>query len=137
MKNLIDLLSLPDYQSRLEYLSLKGKVSDRTFGGLRDLNQSFYKSEEWKTIRNFVIVRDRGCDMALLGHEILGPIYVHHMNPITPEILTHSPGLALNPNYLITVCMNTHNRIHYGDLDKAKTYDQLFVPRRPNDTQLW
>jgi hypothetical protein len=129
-----ELITIPTYEERYAYLKLDGKVGRETFGFDRYLNQTFYQSDEWRAIRDFVIVRDNGCDMAMKDYEIQGRIYIHHMNPITAkDILSHSDFL-LNPEYLIAVTHNTHNAIHYGDSNLLVAAP---IERRKNDTCPW
>lgn len=129
-----ELITLPTFEQRYEYLKLDGKVGLETFGFDRYLNQAFYKSDEWIAVRDFVIVRDMGRDLAMLGHDIHSRIYIHHMNPITADdILRHSDFL-LNPEYLITTTHNTHNAIHYGDKSLLVTGP---IERKKNDTCPW
>lgn len=130
-----ELMSLRTYAERLEYLQLTGVPFDKTFGDLRYLNQDFYmKSSEWNHIRKYVIARDKGCDLAVVEIEIpkWDRIIVHHMNPIAPDdIISHSDWL-LDPEYLITTTMRTHNAIHYGAIQ-----DTAFTERFHNDTCPW
>lgn len=129
-----ELITIPTFEERFRYLKLDGKVGKETFGFDRYLNQIFYKSDEWRSVRDFVIVRDNGCDLAMKGYEIHGRIYVHHMNPIAIEdILTHSDYL-LNPDFLVTTIHSTHNAIHYGDENLLAT---LPIERSRYDTCPW
>jgi hypothetical protein len=130
-----ELIKLPSFEERFKYLQLRGKVADETFGVERYLNQKFYRTPEWKRVRDYVILRDAGCDLADPDREIDGRIIIHHMNPIAlSDILSHSVDI-LNPEYLITTCHVTHNAIHYGDISDTKQIG--FVERRPNDTCPW
>lgn len=136
MRRYSDLIQLHSFEDRFRYLSLRGTVGASTFGFDRYLNQKFYKSIEWKNIRNFVIVRDNGCDMGLLDRPIAGKILIHHMNPISSEDIELSRwDDLLNPEFLISVSMDTHNAIHYGD---EKILNKTAVAERiPGDTILW
>lgn len=137
MKSYSELIQIPNYQDRVKYLQLNGSVGEDTFGFDRYLNQRFYKSKEWKSIRNAVILRDNACDLGLDDLPIPNgePILIHHMNPITKEnILSHSLDI-LNPEYLISVTKRTHNLIHYGFQSKDTQPDAL--ERVPGDTKLW
>ena len=116
-----ELIRLPTFEERFRYLKLDGLVGKDTFGFDRYLNQEFYRSKEWKEVRDFVIVRDNGCDLGMDGYEIVGRIYIHHMNPITVNDIVHSSDFLLNPDYLICVSHNTHNAVHYGDEDLLVT----------------
>lgn len=134
MRSYSELILLPTFAERFEYLRLDGVVGEDTFGFDRYLNQQFYHSQEWKRIRDQVIIRDNGCDLGIDGYFIRGRIYIHHMNPITAkDVLRHS-AILLNPEFLICVSHDTHNAIHYGDVNKLQRDP---VIRRPNDTCPW
>lgn len=131
-----ELISLPTFEERYEYLRLKGKVGIDTFGFDRYMNQSFYKSKEWKDIRNYVISRDEGFDLGVDGYPITGHIYIHHMNPLTPDDIKLSTDYLLNPQYLITTSFYTHQAIHY-EVGNTFVEDLKVVQRKPNDTCPW
>lgn len=122
------------FEGRYDYLALRGEVGRSTFGFDRWINQRFYRSPEWQQARDFVILRDLGCDLGIPGYEVHGRIMVHHMNPITTEDLEHAEDWIVDPEYLITTTHRTHNAIHYGD-------DNLLpkppVVRTSGDTKLW
>ena len=129
-----ELIKLPTFEERFQYLKLDGDVGVETFGFDRYLNQAFYSSDEWKSIRNQVIIRDNGCDLGIEGREIYKRIIIHHMNPITKEDLLYRTEHLLNPEYMICTMKNTHDAIHYGD------ENLLFkepIERKPNDTCPW
>lgn len=129
-----ELITLPTFEERYRYLRLNGRVGEDTFGFDRWLNQRFYKDPEWLRVRDEVIVRDNGCDLAIPGREIHSRILIHHMNPITKEDILQRSRYILDPEYLICTIKNTHDAIHYGDEDlliKAP------VERAPNDTCPW
>lgn len=129
-----ELIRLPTFKERYEYLRLGGRVGFDTFGFDRYLNQAFYRSPEWKQIRRQVIIRDNGCDLGADGYEIRGTILIHHMNPLRAEDILERSDLLLNPDYLICTAHATHNAIHYGD---ESLLDIGPVERRPNDTCPW
>lgn len=129
-----ELMLLPTFQARYQYLRLNGEVGKETFGFDRYMNQFFYRSPEWRRVRDFVITRDEGCDLGILGREIFGRIVIHHMNPIRPEDIRNRSDLLLDPEYLITTIHDTHLAIHYGD---EHLLLQEPVERRPNDTCPW
>lgn len=130
-----ELIMLPTFEERFLYLQLHGNVGIDTFGFDRWLNQQFYRSKEWRDIRNKVILRDQACDLAMPGHDIPNgvPIIVHHMNPLSKEDVTDHTDLLLNPEYLICTFKTTHDAIHYG-IELPKTY---FIERERNDTVPW
>lgn len=115
IKTYSELIKIPTFEERFEYLRLNGIVGKDTFGFDRYINQKFYRSAEWKRIRDQVIVRDNGCDLGIEDHMICGRILIHHMNPITDKDILNVTDLLLNPEYLICVSHITHNAIHYGD----------------------
>lgn len=129
-----ELIQLSTFEERYNYLRLRGRVGEDTFGFDRIFNQMFYRSEEWQYIRNQVIVRDLGCDLGIPGREIFDRILVHHMNPISIYDIRESTEFLMNPKYLITVSHMTHNAIHYGvsNIFELKTGD-----RHPGDTCPW
>lgn len=129
-----ELIQLPTFEERFEYLKLQGRVGEETFGFDRYLNQLFYTSDEWKSTRNEIIVRDLGCDLGIKDREIYGRILIHHMNPITKEDILKRSKFLLDPEYLITTTKNTHDAIHYGD---KNLLGQAPINRRPNDTCPW
>lgn len=110
-----ELITLPTFEERYRYLRLGGRVGEDTFGFDRYLNQIFYRSEEWRAIRDEVIIRDGGCDLGIEDREIFGKILVHHMNPIRQEDILRRSKFLLDPEYLICTVKNTHDAIHYGD----------------------
>lgn len=129
-----ELITLPTFEERYRYLKLDGRVGEQTFGFDRYLNQLFYTSDEWRSLRNDIILRDNGCDLGIEGREIYGRILIHHMNPITVEDILKRSDYLLNPEYLITTVKATHDAIHYGDESKLVT---LPIERSRNDTCPW
>ena len=129
-----ELSQLTSFLDRFRYLQLRGEVGRSTFGFDRYLNQNFYRSTQWKHIRNHVIARDQGCDLAFPDHEIHDRIYIHHMNPMRVEDIVHGNEDILEPEFLISTTHRTHNAIHYGD---ESLLPKPFVERRPGDTKLW
>lgn len=113
-----ELIVQPTFKERFDYLQLNGKVAEETFGFDRRINQYFYqRSDEWKSVRDYVIVRDNGCDLAIEGYDIYKNIIVHHMNPVTVEDIKLNSEYLLDPEFLICTSLNTHNAIHYGNSD--------------------
>lgn len=110
-----ELSKLATFEERFEYLRLDGKVGKETFGFDRYLNQTFYRSSKWKSIRDKVILRDNGCDLGVEGHEIHSRVIIHHMNPITVKDIERESAFLLDPEFLICTIHNTHQAIHYSD----------------------
>lgn len=134
IKTYSELITLPTFEERFNYLKLEGIVGESTFGFDRYLNQNLYKSQEWKSVRNKVIIRDNGCDLACEGYEIYGKVLIHHINPITVEDIINRNPIIFDLENLITTVHNTHNAIHYGDenlLIKGP------IERTKNDTIPW
>lgn len=128
------LSQMNTFKERYQYLKLNGAVGEETFGFDRFINQNFYRSPEWKTVRDFVIVRDNGCDLGIEGYEIRGKIFIHHMNPILPKDIETRSEFLLDPEYLISTTHPTHNAIHYGD---ENLLIQTPIERTKNDTCPW
>ena len=129
-----ELRRLKTFEERFEYLRLGGRLGDVTFGFDRWLNQGFYHSSEWKATRNHVIVRDNGCDLGIDGYEVYSGLIVHHMNPLSQDDIREGENTLIDPEFLITTSLQTHNAIHYGD--------ESLLPRGPivrkrGDTTLW
>lgn len=129
-----EAMTYSDYRDRFEYLRLSGSLGEETFGIDRYLNQRFYRSSIWRQLRNHIIVRDHGCDMAHPDYEVPGKIIIHHINPIDMDDILYGSAKLTDPDNLITVSHRTHNAIHFGDNNLlAEEYE----PRRPGDTNLW
>lgn len=129
-----ELVQLQTYDERLQYLRLEGSVGLETFGYDRYINQRFYRSREWKRVRNQVILRDNGCDLGIFGREIHSDLLVHHMNPMVPQDIIHGEEWILNPDFLITTSQSTHNFIHYG---RISNLPEVVTERSAGDTKLW
>lgn len=129
-----ELSRLHTFKERFEYLRLDGIVGAETFGFDRYLNQIFYNSDEWKAVRKTVIIRDNGCDLGVKGYGIQGKIIVHHMNPFSIDDILYRKEELLDPEFLISTVLNTHNAIHYGD---ESLLPLAPIVRRRNDTCPW
>jgi len=129
-----ELRRLSTFEDRYKYLRLSGEVGASTFGFERWLNQDFYRSYEWKQVRQLVIARDVGMDLGMEGYEIYDRIIIHHMNPMTVDDIEFADDKILDPEFLITTTHRTHNAIHYGD---ERHLLQPLVERRRGDTRLW
>ena len=134
MKTYTDMMSYSDFKDRFRYLRLSGRVGEDTFGFDRYLNQAFYKSSEWLSVRNEVILRDNGCDLAHPDYEIIGRIYIHHLNPIRKKDVLERSDFLFDLENLVCVSYDTHQAIHYGD--ESLLYSDPII-RRPNDTCPW
>ena len=129
-----ELLTLRTFEERFDYLALYGQVGQTTFGSNRYLNQNFYRSREWRRIRNQIITRDEACDLGIQGLDIYGSIYVHHMNPITIDDIENNFDLIIDPEFLICTSYNTHQAITFGNKNNLF---KLPSERRKGDTDLW
>lgn len=135
MRTYSELIELPTFEERFQYLKLDQRIGEDTFGFDRYLNQRFYRSEEWRQVRNEVIVRDNGCDLAIPDREIFGRIIVHHMNPISLDDIDGNEKYILDPEYLITTFKTTHDAIHFGDESILVSSEPIV--RTQNDTCPW
>lgn len=131
-----ELLTFSTYEDRLKYLQLNGNVGEVTYGGSRWVNQVLYHSPEWKRFKDRMIIRDRGCDLALDGYEIFNnqPVYLHHINPINySDIVTRNPSV-FDPENVVCVTFDTHQKIHYPNRGISMP---SVITRKPGDTTLW
>lgn len=145
IKTYSELITLPSFEERFEYLKLDGQVGKETFGYDRYLNQVLYNSQEWRRFRHEIIIRDNACDLAHEDHEITSwrdesgrihgqKIIIHHINPITVDDVVNRRSIVFDPENTITTILSTHNGIHYGDeslLPKAP------IERSKNDMCPW
>lgn len=129
-----ELITFPTFEERFDYLRLNGGIGQETFGYDRWLNQRFYTSSQWKTIRNAVIIRDNGCDLACPDYPIFEKVLIHHLNPVSKEDILRGSRILLDPEFLVCVSRETHNAIHYGSMD---TSNKHVVERKPGDTCPW
>ena len=134
IKTYSELVKMDSFEERFEYLKLGGRVGEETFGFDRYLNQAFYKSSEWLKVRDYVIVRDCGCDLGIPDREIPGLVLVHHMNPIRKEDIINKSDILLDPEFLVCTMKSTHDAIHYGD---GSLLVYAPIERRKNDTCPW
>lgn len=134
IKTYSELVRLPTFLERYRYLKIGGQVGDETFGYDRYLNQILYRSPEWKRFRRDIIIRDNGCDLACDGYEIIGKVLIHHIDPITVRDIELRDPKIFDPENVVSVTLNTHNAIHYGD-DSLLITEPLV--RTPNDTCPW
>ena len=134
IKTYSELIKYSTFEERFRYLSLKGQVGEETYGFDRWINQRFYRSSEWRQIRDFIIVRDSGCDLGIIGREIPDRVIVHHINPILVDDIKDVTEFLFNPEFLICTSHNTHQAIHYGDESLLISEP---VQRTANDTCPW
>jgi hypothetical protein len=130
-----ELITLPSFEERFNYLRLNGRCSEETFGGHRLLNQMLYRSPQWKDIRQRVIIRDNGCDLGIEDRPIQKYLMIHHINPITIEQVVNFDPAIFDLNNLICCSKETHNAIHYGDGTNLTPTN--ITERTPGDTRLW
>lgn len=133
MKSYHELITIPTFQDRYEYLRLDGSVGEDTFGFDRYINQHLYRSPEWKSTRQKVIIRDGGCDLAMRGYELYGRLIVHHINPLTLDQIENRAPSVFDLDNLVLTCIDTHNAIHYGS---NRDFSGP-IERMPNDTCPW
>lgn len=129
-----EMIKLPTFEERYRYLALHGSVGADTFGFDRYLNQKFYNTQEWRSFRNSIVLRDDGCDLGMPDKLIHGRIYIHHIVPITKDdVINRSPSL-FDPNNVVCCSFETHNAIHYG---YETSMPMKSVERTANDTCPW
>lgn len=129
-----ELMRLQTFEERFDYLKFSAKIGEKTFGYERYLNQMFYGTPEWRAFRREAIIRDNGCDLGLEGYDIPDRIEVHHINPITAEMIENNDPCLMDLENVICTSSRTHKAIHYGD---KNLLPRLPIERRPNDTCPW
>lgn len=122
-----ELIQIPTYGDRLRRLQLANNPAVSP----RDISNSFYKSSEWMRLRKEIITRDLACDIAVPGMWIEGRVLVHHIDPLTSYDLENETDKLFDPQNLVCVSYETHNKIHY--LQHMDTYKE----RTKGDTKLW
>ena len=132
-----ELMQQPTFLDKFRYLKLCGKVGEETYGWERYLNQHFYQSNEWRTFRRNIILRDHGCDLGDPDHEFAEGelVIIHHLNPIDTKDIVYQTEFLMNPEFVISTRKRTHDAIHYGD--ESMIFDYELVVRRANDTCPW
>lgn len=133
-KSYREMMSFKTFEERLDYLRLNSKVGETTFGFNRYINQNFYNSSLWKSVRAKVILRDDGCDLNCSDRPIPHRLQVHHINPITLEDFECDSGKLYDLDNLVVVSYDTHMAIHYGSIVVAPPF---VLDRSPGDTKLW
>lgn len=73
-------------------------------------------------------------DLGVDDVPIQGAPVIHHMNPIQVSDFDDDPESLIDPEFLISTSLRTHNAIHYG---AKELLPQPFVLRSPGDTKLW
>lgn len=132
-KSYQELIRLSTFDERKEYLYIGDMIGHKTFGSSRYLNQQFYKSPEWRHIRDNIIIRDGGCDLGVDGCGLSNKnILVHHINPITEDDIINRNPCLFDEDNLISSSLITHNFIHFGT-----SCQETYFERTPNDTCPW
>lgn len=130
-----EMSTYSSFEERFNYLKLDGTVGDVTFGWDRYLNQALYTSDDWRAVRNKVILRDEGCDLGCPNRRLSGSVIIHHINPISREDILNRNPIIFDLDNLVTTCLNTHNAIHYGDINLLDK--DIVIERTPFDTCPW
>lgn len=134
VKSYSELIQIPTFEDRLEYCREYSRVGEDVFGFQRYLNQVFYKTKEWKDIRRHVILRDNSLDLGIGPVKPGETLYVHHLKPLTPEDIEYKTAYLIDPEYLISVTLRTHNAIHYGT---KSNLPPIQLERKAGDTCPW
>lgn len=137
LKTYSELISIPDYADRLEYLLLYSQIGDPTFGQDRHVNQTFYSSYKWQKFRRQIILRDQGCDLAHPDFPVSKgtKLLIHHINPISLEDLINDRPCLTDPENVVCVTFLTHQAIHFANKDII--LQRTPIERLPNDTIPW
>ena len=135
IKTYSELKQIPDFMGRYRYLKIGDGIGEETYGFERWLNQEFYHSDAWRSLRHKIIIRDNGNDLGCDGFQIGGRIIIHHINPITAADIRDCSPMVLDPENVVCTSHTTHEAIHFGSEQLLESY--FPVIRRPGDTKLW
>ena len=81
------------------------------------IDNSFYKSTEWKRLRRVILRRDGyACQECRRYGRMRGASHVHHINPVE-----HFPELARKSWNLVSLCQECHNAMHDRDTHELST----------------
>ena len=84
----------------------------------RDFAKTFYKSKEWRVVREHILMRDK-----YLCTKCGEPAEeVHHIIHLTPQNITDM-SISLNPENLTSLCKSCHFDVHR--VDKANGIKQV------------
>lgn len=134
IKSWDELGKIETFEGRIEYLRTYSTVGEPTFGYDRWMNQKFYRSNEYRRLRQKIAAKQYGWDLGVKGYPLPEVFILHHMNPITVEDIIDGSEFAWDPKYLVCVSPATHRAIHFQD---AKNRLPLIAQRSPNDTSPW
>ena len=134
IKSYRELIKIPNFIDRYEYLKIGCNIGEETFGFDRYINQILYRSSEWKRTRRNVIVRDNGNDLGIEGRPIGEHIIIHHINPLTKEMIEDRDPSIFDMNNLISCSLRTYNAIHYVD---DRILFKGITERFKGDTYTW
>ena len=65
-----ELIRIPTFEERYNYLKLDSEIGIETFGFERYLNQRFYRSKEWKSLRDEIIEIGRASCRERVWHSV-------------------------------------------------------------------
>ena len=134
IKSWDELGKIETFEGRIEYLRTYSTVGEPTCGYDRWINQKFYRSDEYRRLRQKIAAKQYGWDLGIKGYPLPEVFILHHMNPITIEDIINGSEFAWDPKYLVCVSPATHRDIHFRD---AKNRLPLIAQRFPNDTSPW
>ena len=78
----------------------------------REFAKAFYRSKEWKMVRENVLRRDRY--LCVMCGCVGTQLEVHHKIHLSPSNIMN-PNITLNENNLITLCRDCHFKVHEPD----------------------
>lgn len=84
--------------------------------GKRKERQDIYNTKRWKDLRLSHLMHHPLCQVCELEQNVKLGEHIHHLISFVEYEGNYRKQVAYDPNNLITVCIECHNRIHNGDL---------------------
>ena len=91
---------------------------------MRSINNEFYRSKVWRDTRERFLELNPWCEECLKQKRYTPATLVHHRVHLN-ETNVNDPKISLGYDNLEAVCLECHNKIHYGRTDKRYTVDQF------------
>ena len=89
---------------------------------MRSVEERFYKSKAWKNCRATFLQLNPLCEECLKRGLYVPATHAHHRQHLTEQNVD-DPSVAYDFGNLEAVCLDCHNRIHFGRADRRYRYD--------------
>lgn len=86
----------------------------------RSIEESFYKTREWKqTSKQYKKSVNGLCEICLSKGFVVPAVIVHHKIHLNKNNV-ENPNISLSFDNLQAVCLDCHNKIHFGSKPKRR-----------------